>query len=626
MASPKKINFTTDRSLPGYRSTAPPFFSARSHEPVWRTLRSSIVLGEGVVVVTGEAGIGKTQLLLRLQGVLPENRDIALVLDAAQPLASFTQMLCKATGTHIAGPNAWAITPKELLGAIANRVKNGRKFLVAVDQAHRLSEENLAILNRLVLFSMNHARPVQILLVGRPELSEYLELSAFRTLKNAVMASIEMPPLTRVEVWEYIRFQTHKSLGATIRMTWPAWLEIFAASRGNPQEVDILLQKALFLVQERGVRILTGSLVREGRMDLDPDYHPPPGRRLMPWVSLASLVLVLGSIIGTFFSFSPAPQQGVTIEKNEQQNVPALAQNVEDSKAGIGPVILPKMREKNKKILPPPPLTTMPQETHALSNPLREEEMRLATSDPENVEEVPEEAPGEAPSVAENLGKLPTNDMPEILPLLRSDRRGPLHVMHDKTSPERVTEATTRIVAVPLPVPVPVPVSVSIPIPVPVPVSTVTPVTAPVTVPVPEPLKRWQHQKETEPPVVAVQVASPTNLSRQSSKGEIGSVVDAVVPALLAPSALAKEVTHQKVGQLYVVQIGSFLNRGNAEQFVHLLTKKGLKPYVHPYQKDKEPWFTVRIDYLNRHAAERTAQSVSKDTHVSAKVINLFDE
>ena len=505
MESAKKAAFKSDRSLPGYRSTVQQFFSVRSHEPVWRALRSSVVRGDGVIVVTGEAGIGKSQLLLQLQGVLPENRDIALVFDASQPLAAFTHTLCAATGIDIAGPTEWSITTKELLGAIASRVKNGRKFLVAVDQAHQISEENLAILSRLVLFSMDHARPVQIILVGRLDLIEYLELPAFQILRKAVIASVRMTPLTRVEVWEYIRFQTQRILGKKIRMTWPAWLEIFTASRGNPGEIDVLLQKILFLVQERNVRILTGNLVRQCRMEQDPNYHPPPGRRVMPWVSLALLVLVFGYIIGSLVSWSSSPQQVDEIAPSEQLNEssPAAIDNDENS---IGPIIAPKTNKKDQKPLPlltpqktlsllkTPQEATIPQkgihpqeETPPLEAsspqkeiPTQEDIPPLEASSPQK--EIPAQedlppleasTPAEAitpqtqklhpvapdvqkvkkPSLPkENLDKTSTTTMPEILPVRKSTKKWGLPTTQpDNTSTESTTQTAMRPVPVPIP-------------------------------------------------------------------------------------------------------------------------------------------------------------------------------
>lgn len=297
MAVQKTLGPVGDQPVLGNLSHTQPFFTARSHAPLWRTLRTGLAKGEGVMVVTGEAGIGKSQLLLRLQGLLPENWDIALIEDSSQPHAQFTQTLCEAVGANIAGPHAWSITISELLDAVANRVEFGRNFLVIIDQADLITQENIHILNRLLLFAATQTSSIQMILAGRPELSLRMDLPAFQVLRNAVIATVEIPPLTRLEVWEYIHFQTSRMLGKVLKTTWPAWLELFLASRGNPREINLLLQEIIFLNTNEMLKILTGPMVRKARMALDANYHPAPGRRFTPWVPVILVLLLVGYFI-----------------------------------------------------------------------------------------------------------------------------------------------------------------------------------------------------------------------------------------------------------------------------------------------------------------------------------------
>ncbi|MBF0399795.1 MAG: AAA family ATPase [Magnetococcales bacterium] len=297
----KSMDPINDRSFSSKLPHIQPFFTVRSHATIWRTLRSNIARGEGVIVITGAAGIGKTQLLYRLQGLLPENWDIALIEEGGEPQALFTQTLCEAAGAEIAGPQTWAITIGEVLDAVANRVEFGRNFLVVIDQAEQLTQENLNVVNSLLLFAASQGGSVQVVLAGRPELSRSLELPAFQLLRNAVIVTIEISPLTRVEVWEYIRFQAQRMLGRIPRMTWPAWLETYAASQGNPEQINLLLHEIIFSNKNNMLRYLTGPLVRRGRMALDANYHPPPGQRLTPWVPVLLLLPVLVYLFGVPF-------------------------------------------------------------------------------------------------------------------------------------------------------------------------------------------------------------------------------------------------------------------------------------------------------------------------------------
>ena len=605
----KEEDSTRNQTRLARRSFAQQFFSVRSHEPVWRTLRAAVMGGHGVVVVTGEAGVGKTQLLRRLQGVLPETRDFALVLDAGQSLESFTQTLCQATGAEIAGPNAWSITFQELLGAIKHRLDSGQKYLVAVDQADRLSDENRAILDELVLYSQKYAQPVQIILVGWPELSQSLNLSAFRTLQRAMLASVVVTPLTRVEVWEYIQFQAYRVLGKKIRMTWPAWLEIYAASRGNPREIDALLQQALFLIQERGSRVLTGDLVREGRMVLDSNYSPPPGKRLMPWVAVILLVLMPGYFMGQFFFSLSSRSQVVAVEKcGSEVLLPQKAagastvavpfphvlpvhapkeilpdgQNRAEPNVDIWPVPDPKIKDRGKPLPSSQAVVVTQQRSSPLSS-AQAEALSTHASDGKG-------GTRDAASVRALL-RSSMDNMPETQPIHRLVASGPSRMASREMSPDSY------------------PIKPSAPVPV--------------------PKERTARRKEAKLLSVTKQVSEPVEagalevvpqhrpkkVSNQSLEG--GSAFSDV-------SGLASEATLQAVGQLYIVQAGSFLEKKNAEQLAFILKKNGLKPYVHLYQRDNKDWFSVRIHYRNRLFAEKVAQAVYKNTHVSTKVIDIF--
>ncbi|MBF0099131.1 MAG: AAA family ATPase [Magnetococcales bacterium] len=290
------MRFSVVRPLQGNRPEMPPFFTVRSHASLWRALRAAVSKGEGVIVLTGHEGVGKSQLLLRLRSLLPDMWDMVLVNDAGQPLAAFTQAICESVGVEVAGPNSWSMTVEEILDALSSRVEFGRNILLVVDDAQDITQENLNVLNSLLLFSASHGTPLQILLSGRPELNQYLEHAAFQLLRNATIATLSLVPLTRLEVREYVHYQARRMMGVVPRMTLPAWLELYAASQGIPGAIDRLLHEMVFSHPKMPTRWLTGLAVRKGRMAVDPHYHPVPGRSAAPWIAALLPVWLLISV------------------------------------------------------------------------------------------------------------------------------------------------------------------------------------------------------------------------------------------------------------------------------------------------------------------------------------------
>ncbi|MEO5349726.1 MAG: SPOR domain-containing protein [Magnetococcus sp. YQC-3] len=133
-----------------------------------------------------------------------------------------------------------------------------------------------------------------------------------------------------------------------------------------------------------------------------------------------------------------------------------------------------------------------------------------------------------------------------------------------------------------------------------------------------KPLKRTTQLNAQQNPL-SVQQNPP-----QSPVAQLPST--AQVPAPEQPDGVATESTLRASGQLFVVQIGSFLNKSNAEQMARNLKQKGMESYVHLYQKEGKSWYSVRINHRDRPAAEKTATAASKETGRAAEVISLFYE
>jgi len=69
------------------------------------------------------------------------------------------------------------------------------------------------------------------------------------------------------------------------------------------------------------------------------------------------------------------------------------------------------------------------------------------------------------------------------------------------------------------------------------------------------------------------------------------------------------------------VQLGSFANRANADNFVHQLKAQGLTAYVSSGGSGPSLRYRVRIGPLaNREAADRTASKLKSLGHVSTIV------
>ncbi|MBF0628652.1 MAG: AAA family ATPase, partial [Magnetococcales bacterium] len=304
-----------------------PFFSAKSHASIWRVLRTALLRAEGVILLTGGEGSGKSTLIKRLPGMIPDNRDLVMIPSADLPDAEFLQQLIAAT-TLVRGEAgalvpvestsdaatlhlplahaAPALTLQDLIDAMEERVANGRRLVLVVDDAHLIAEEPLAWLDMMVRFVSEGIKPVQLLLSGRPELRSVLDSESGRNLTEQIVGSCEVTPLTRGEVWDYLALQLDKSMGWPIRVSWFAWVEVYGYSQGVPLKIDQLLKRILPLLRQRNAKKVSRAMVRLA-MTMGRPMQPgsfiasTPKARAAVWLGGVSLLAGAGYLMAGLF-------------------------------------------------------------------------------------------------------------------------------------------------------------------------------------------------------------------------------------------------------------------------------------------------------------------------------------
>ncbi|HIJ84770.1 MAG TPA: AAA family ATPase, partial [Magnetococcales bacterium] len=376
-----------------------PFFPVASHAPVWRVLRSSIVRGEGAILITGAQGAGKSLFLQRLQGILPENRDMALFAEPDDSTIRFLEMLIRAVDPEweSLAPDGIPVS-EDLMEALERRVRSGRKLLIAIDQAHLLTPENASLLELSIRFVSHEVHPLQVLLCGSHELIPLLDSQPFIPLGRLVIGSGEVTALTRSEVWDYIHFHLKKNWGDHYRVSWFAWVEIFSRSQGNPGIINEILNQIAAELKIRPQRIISRRLVCRA-IDEKPeggDFRPSS---MLTWFMAAGLLILIGwsaaHFISVYFSKNPDAVRQITESVNLEDVLKKALPPKKESP--------PPSEEKSASAKTPPPGTS----SRVLYSPVSPPDAQKKT----NLQEEPW-VPRERRNVAEV--KQPANPPPQI--------------------------------------------------------------------------------------------------------------------------------------------------------------------------------------------------------------------
>lgn len=243
----------------------------------------------GFIQLTGEIGTGKTTLVRRLLGEMPEGVEIAFIFNPdVSRLGLLKSILAElgepaAPGTTERSELAAAIY-RHLLGAHAR----GRRVVLVIDEAQRLAPEVLEEVRLLTNFETDRHKLLNVILVGQPELRETLARDDLRQLAQRVTARYHLGPLELGETEAYIRHRLGLA-GAPGRIFSAAAVRrIQRYTRGVPRLINLICDRSLMAAYARGLRGVTPGMVALAVRELAglPARRERAPRRILYVVSL----------------------------------------------------------------------------------------------------------------------------------------------------------------------------------------------------------------------------------------------------------------------------------------------------------------------------------------------------
>jgi general secretion pathway protein A len=238
-----------------------------------------VVRRKGFVVVSGEAGTGKTLLLRCLLDAL-KRRQIAsaFVYNPRLPVSEFLAYVLTDLRWLASGR-----TKGEMLSYLNEylvaRSRHGSTTALVVDEAQLLSWELLEEIRLLTNLETSQHKLLQIVLVGQPELDRMLDSSELRQLKQRIAMRCRLEPLGLEDLKGYIHRRLElagaNSHGATIFST-QAIEAVYRFSRGIPRLANTLCENSLISGYGRQAKQITPEIVQEVAVDLRLNSAPEP--------------------------------------------------------------------------------------------------------------------------------------------------------------------------------------------------------------------------------------------------------------------------------------------------------------------------------------------------------------
>lgn len=223
------------------------YFGSRGHSNALSYLKFGVHQGEGFIVVTGEIGAGKTTLVRTLLGELDASEIVAAqILNTQLESGELLQSILTAYGVAAVQGATKAQLLATLEAFLTGVAAEGRRVLLVVDEAQNLGPGAIEEIRMLSNFQLGNHALLQTFLVGQPELRKQLESPSMEQLRQRVIASCHLGPLSVEETQAYVEHRL-RHVGWDSRPSFGegAFAAIYAWTGGIPRRINLLCNRLL---------------------------------------------------------------------------------------------------------------------------------------------------------------------------------------------------------------------------------------------------------------------------------------------------------------------------------------------------------------------------------------------
>ena len=244
-------------------STDPRFlWLGEKHREALATLKYGILHSDGYVLVTGEVGTGKTTLANALIDSLSNQTVYARVADPGVEILDFFRFIGYAYGIDKDFDTKGSFV-KHFNSFLRNSFSEGKKVVLIIDEAQRLSPELLEELRHLSNIEENGTRILNLVFVGQNEFNDILLEDANRALRQRIAINYDIAPLIEDETRDYISHRL-KIAGSEKNIFYlDAIHEIFLFSDGIPRLINVICDLALLSGYLEDAKTIEAQIIKE---------------------------------------------------------------------------------------------------------------------------------------------------------------------------------------------------------------------------------------------------------------------------------------------------------------------------------------------------------------------------
>jgi len=266
----------------------------------------------GFVLLTGEVGTGKTTVCRCLLDQIPEDIDIAFILNPKLSVDELLASICDELRIRYPqGNNSIKVFIDHINTYLLDAHARARKTVLIIEEAQNLSPDVLEQIRLLTNLETNQKKLLHIIMLGQPELRDKLARPELRQLSQRITARYHLGSLSRQEASEYVSHRL--SVAGGNRKLFPDSVigRLHRLSNGIPRLVNLICDRALLGTYAQGKdRVDRATLVKAAYEVIGKPASPVISMKTLQWglpgILLAGL-MVLAFVITTTSSEKKTP-------------------------------------------------------------------------------------------------------------------------------------------------------------------------------------------------------------------------------------------------------------------------------------------------------------------------------
>ena len=239
-------------------------YLSKQHEEALAHLVYGVTRKSGFVCLTGDIGAGKTTICRCMLEQLPENTEIAFVVNPKVSPLELLSTICDELNLNVSpqqiGINEYV---KKIHAYLIKAHAQGQNTVLVIDEAQNLSVDALEHVRALTNLETNDQKLLQIILIGQPELKKLLAKPELEQVNQRITARFHIGPLSLNETNYYIN---HRLLVAGAKkkiFSAENIKQIFKYTKGVPRRINILCDRVLLGAYTIRNNKITSKVIRQ---------------------------------------------------------------------------------------------------------------------------------------------------------------------------------------------------------------------------------------------------------------------------------------------------------------------------------------------------------------------------